>query len=275
MQENPEAEQHGTGERRCSFCGSAASESARYCPACGRALDHAPPDVDIAGWVQTGWNAFVKNIGPAIAIPLVVLVPVIALAIVGYFGFFGMAIAAQEFGGTRGGMIALGVMGAVFGLMGLFFVFLMPALQAGIYACFLQGVRSGEVTAARLGDGFRNWWACTWVSWVLGAATVACVPFMLVIVGIPVFFGIKSLLWLSLLRIVDKRQGGMEALDFAWNAMRGRLWMMLLFTFLMLVLTMAGNAAMYIGVLVTTPIAVASLAAAYSDLSTRRPGGTS
>ena len=99
---------------------------------------------------------------------------------------------------------------------------------------------------------------------------IACVPFFLVIVGIPAFFAVLGLLWLSLLRIVDERRGGMEALGFAWETMRGRRWMMLLFTLLMFALANAGAQAMWVGVLATTPIAMASLAAGYNDLSKRR-----
>ncbi|HUT73565.1 MAG TPA: hypothetical protein VM221_01870 [Armatimonadota bacterium] len=233
---------------------------------CGRALDYAPPDVDVGGWVKRGWDVFVNNIGPSIAIPLVMLVPLIGLGILVYVGIIGAVITADAVG-ARGEKIALAAMGSLFGLLGLFVAFLMPALLGGIYACFLAGARTGKVTAAHLGDGFRQWWACTWVCWVLGAASLVALPFTLVLIGLPVLYGIQSLLWLALMRIVDTRRGGMDALDFAWNAMRGRLWMMLLFTFLMTTLMNAGVSAMYLGALVTTPIATAALAAGYDALS--------
>ncbi len=258
--------------RRCAYCGSPVDESARYCPACGR-LPHQPAaDVDIARWMKRGWEMFVSNIGPAIAIPLVMLGPLLALAIIGYFGFIGAAFAASAFEHThaRAGAIVAAVMAGIGGLIVLSLLLVLPALSAGIYACFLDAVRGGRLTAARLGAGFRSWWACTWVSWALGAGMVACLPFMVILVGMPVFYGLLSLWWLSLLRIVDQQRGGLEALDFAWQTMRGRMWMMLLFTFLMFTLMNAGMAAMYLGMLVTTPIAMAALTAAYDDLSARK-----
>lgn len=275
MQEQSHTEPCAPQERRCASCGAPLDESARYCPSCGRPAERAAPDVDIAGWVKAGWDLFAENIGPAIAIPLVMLGPLAAFAIIGYAAFIGIAIAADALGHAHGGVIVAILTGAVFGLIGLFFALVMPALHVGIYACFLDGMRTGKLTAVKLGTGFRSWWACTWVSAVLGAAMIACIPFTFIIVGIPVFYGLFSLLWLALLRIADRRKGGLEALAFAWGTMRGRLWMMLLFTFLMNVLMSAGVQAMYLGVFVTVPIGMAALTAAYHDLSKRQPGATS
>jgi hypothetical protein len=96
-----------------------------------------------------------------------------------------------------------------------------------------------------------------------------CTPFVLVLVGIPALFAVGSLMWLSLFRILDRGQGGSEALSFAWNAMRERFWMMLGFTFLMMVLANIGVLAFGVGVLVTTPLAFGAYAAGYEAIAGR------
>ena len=94
---------------------------------------------------------------------------------------------------------------------------------------------------------------------------------MFVLIGIPVYIGIITLMWLSLFRITDSHKGGLEALSFAWNIMRGRLWTMLVYTLLVLTLSSVGIMGMYIGVLVTVPLGIAALACCYDALSRKEP----
>jgi hypothetical protein len=49
--------------------------------------------------------------------------------------------------------------------------------------------------------------------------------------------------------------------------MRGRFWMLLVFSFLVQILMNAGVAAVYLGVMATVPIGFATFAAAYDALS--------
>jgi hypothetical protein len=148
----------------------------------------------------------------------------------------------------------------------------VPALQGGVYACFLHGIRTGELKMDRLWAGFRRWWACTWVSWVLGVAILICLPLMFVLIGIPLALGLLTLHWLALFRIVDKGEGGMAALSFAVHVLRRRLWFMLVCTLIASAVMSAGVAGIYLGVLVTAPIADAALAASYDSLSREQEG---
>jgi len=269
MHDEPSFEQQPPQLRRCASCGSPLDEAARHCSSCGAPTDYAAPEVNIEGWIRAGWDLFVKNPAAAILIPLVMMAPAALLgALLGIFG--GLSFAAI-FGGlgmrSHASWAMIAAAAGVFGLLYLALALIMPALTAGIYACFLAGIRTGRLTAAHLGDGFRNWWACTWVVWVLDLAALICMPFVLILVGIPAIVGVVSLMWLSVLHIVDKGRGGAEALSFAWNVMRGRLWMMLLFTFLAFLLQSLGAIALYVGMLVTTPIMLGGLAAGYNALS--------
>ncbi len=264
MQGAPGSGQPGV-EGRCPSCGAASEESARYCPSCGRALVGGAGDIEIGNWVSAGWALFLRDIPMAIAIPLIVLIPAVGFCVLGYFGFFALAIIAEEVSGMPHLVPIL--MGALLGAGLLFFFLALPALQGGVYACFLQGIRTGKLTADDLWTGFRRWWPCTWVTCLLVGAAALCMPLMFLLIGIPLVLGLLTLHWLSLFRIVDKGRGGIEALSFAWCAFRGRPWIMLVYTLLMFTLMNAGVAAMYFGVLVTVPIADAALAAGYDSLS--------
>jgi len=147
-----------------------------------------------------------------------------------------------------------------------------PSVQGGVYACFLQGIRTGELKMDQLWAGFRRWWACTWVSWVLGGAAVICLPLVFLLIGIPLLFGLLTLHWLALFHIVDKGEGGIAALSFAVRVLRGRLWFMLVCTLIAFAVMSAGVAGIYLGVLVTAPIADAALAASYDSLSREQEG---
>ena len=168
--------------RRCAACGSPVDEAARHCSSCGAPTDYAAPEVNIEGWIRAGWDLFVKNPAAAILIPLVMMAPAALLgALLGIFG--GLSFAAI-FGGlgmrSHASWAMIATAAGVFGLLYLALALIMPALTAGIYACFLAGIRTGRLTAAHLGDGFRNWWACTWVTWVLNLVALICMPFAMI-----------------------------------------------------------------------------------------------
>jgi hypothetical protein len=193
------------------------------------------------------------------------VVPAIMLFGLLYFGSFGLALlSGPEADVSNPGFI---ILASIIGLVVLVLVLFLPAIRAGIFACFLEGLHTGRMTTGKLWIGLRNWWACTWVSWLLGLALLICLPFNFILIGIPVSLGINTLLWLALFRIGEKGQGGGEALTFAWDALRGRFWPTILYTLLVSLMMGAGVMAMYFGVIVTIPLGIASLAAGYEALS--------
>jgi hypothetical protein len=202
----------------------------------------------------------------AIAIPLVLFAVVFGFLLAGYFGFILTAILSDQKSGSPVPAVLI-AMGVLWGAVLLVWAAAVPALQGGVYACFLQGIWTGELKADRLWTGFRRWWACTWVSWALGGAIVICLPLVFLLIGIPLILGLLTLHWLALFHIVDKGEGGVAALSFAGRVLRGRLWFMLVCTLIAFAVMGAGIAGMYLGVLVTAPIADAALAASYDSLS--------
>jgi hypothetical protein len=253
------------GEQHCSGCGAAVNPLASYCSSCGRPLGIVPPEVDIGGWVQTGWRLFTGNVATAIGLCLLLVVPVFMTLGLLYFGGFGLVFFSTP--GPEVPKTGLVVVASVMGTGVLLLVLLLPAMRAGIMACFLDGMRTGKLTTGKLWVGFRHWWACTWVSWLLGLALLISLPFNLILIGIPISLGINTLLWLALFHIGEQERGGGEALAFAWNALRGRFWPMILSTLLVGLMMGAGAMAMYFGVIVTVPLGLASFAAGYDALS--------
>jgi len=259
-------QQPATGQA-CPACGHVAPAPVRYCPQCGRPWA-APQEPEFIQWAKAGWALFVRDIPMAVGLSLVVVVPCAAVVIFCYFGFFGVAVLADP---TTDAPVWLAVLlGGLVALLALAMSVVVPALQAGVYACFLEGMRTGRLSFDKIWTGFRNWWACTWVSGTLGSAALLCFPLLFILIGIPIVVGIVGLAWFSLFRIVDKERGGMEALSFAWRVMWERLWLRLVFVLLLMALMNVGVAGMYIGVFVTVPLAIAIFAAAYDTLGKER-----
>jgi hypothetical protein len=297
-EDQPEAEQPGVERRCCPSCASPLDESARYCPMGGRPV--APPtvSVDIRRWVKSGVVLCLRNPLSALSIAVVIIalvvVPVLAMLVPGL-------LLRQSV--PRGDLYTIwqdAVRWAYFFIV----VLVVPAVGAGACACFLAGIRTGALTAYRLGVGFRNWWACTWVLWVIRmaclmpgwliwwasdsssmAAISGAISMLLQLAGFTV-------IWPAEFRIVDRQCGGWDALEFAFTFLRGRFWKMLLFTFLMGLLVYAGLLAywalswipapaaivggsygfpwmIYLVALVALPVALAAFAAGYDALTKR------
>jgi hypothetical protein len=216
-------------------------------------------------WASAGWRLFLSDIPMAVAIPLIVIVPTIGFLAAGYFGLVAIAILGEH----QASLVRTSplIIVALVGALSLIWGVALPALHGGVYACFLQGIRTGRLTVDHLWAGFRHWWACTWVSCLLAGASVLCLPFALILVGLPLCLGVFTLQWLALFHIVDKGRGGVEALSFAWRVLSRRPWAMLVYSLLVVTLMNAGVMGVYIGVLLSVPIGYGILAASYLSLS--------
>jgi hypothetical protein len=270
--ESESGSQQPLADKPCPSCAVPLDETHRYCPACGRASVSAKGDQDIANWVRAGWMLFLKNVGAAVSIPLILIVPAIGGAMLWYASFiFGAIVSGAR---HRGGDPMPIMMLISFGALVLLGALLMPALQTGVYACFLRGIRTGSINADSLWTGFLRWWSCSWVSWVVGITTVLCIPLIfLFLLGIPLIVALFTVQWLALIRIADRGVGGMEALSFSFRVLHGRLWMMLLYSLIVITLMNAGLMAFYLGIIITMPIGIAALTAAYDELSERDDAG--
>lgn len=251
--------------RHCPSCGAVSDGSPHSCPSCGHMSVAGDGAFDIGKWVSAGWALFLRDIAMSVAILLVVIAPIVCLCVVGYLGVIVMAIPGEPQSGVP--RVVSTVMGAVLGAVVLIAGLVVPALQAGVSSCFLNGIRTGRLKADSLWAGFRHWWACTWVCGLLTGGTILCLPLGFLLVGIPLLLGLNTLYWISLFRIVDKGRGGMEALSFAYRVLRRRLWSMLVYSLLVFSLMTVGVMAMYIGVLISVPLGYGILAASYDSLS--------
>jgi hypothetical protein len=222
--------------------------------------------VNPLSWFESGRQLFLRNPLPAIALPFAVVGPLVLLGAAALAGTLAIELLADRVTGRLNELLTAAALEGYLGVLAVLFIAVMPALLAGVFACFLQGVRTGRLTADRLLDGFRSWWACTWVVWLLESAVGLSIPLIVVLIGAPCIYALHTLIWLALFRIVDKRQGGGQAILFAWRVMQERWLMLTFFTFVMMTVVMAGTLVL-IGMILITPIATAALAAGYDALS--------
>jgi hypothetical protein len=288
MANQPEGEEKEAAHRPCPHCGASLKASARYCPECGRPVAAplaAPlPRVDILAWLKSGWHLFAANPMAGVLIPLAMVGPLVVLrlaqrAVMRQLAGFDVAELDQP---TLVTLLITWVSLLIYALVA-------PALAAGVGACFLEGIRSSDLTIHRLGTGFRHWWPSTWVAWLPCLGLWLFSPF----VAVPAGFLLFTFAWLAIFRIADTGCGGIKALRFAWEAMRGRAGKMLLFTFVAVVLAWAGlfgdwvvslipvrpesggvgyelmPRIVYVVALITLPVVVGAAAAAYDALSKR------
>ena len=223
-------------------------------------------------WLEAGRQLYARNLTAAIAIPLAALVPLAVLAAAALASGMVAGYLSGKAPGTMPELVTAATVEGYMGIISIVFLVLMPALVAGVLACFLDGIRGGKLTARHLRDGFRSWWACTWVVWLLECGTAVSIPLIPVLVGVPGIYALHTLMWLALLRIVDVRLGGVEALGFAWRTIQGNWVMLTLFTFIVMTLVTAGTVVI-VGVVTVTPIIAGTLAAGYEALSEREPRG--
>jgi hypothetical protein len=232
-------------------------------------LNQDPPRIlSPLAFLERGRQLFSHNLTRAMAIPLAAIGPLAAFGALAFAGPAVLLPTAEKALGHPPELVVGAIIEGYFGIVSITFILLMPALIAGVAACFLGGIRSGSLTADRLGDGFRNWWSCTWVVWLLECGTAVSMPLVAILIGVPGVYGLQALIWLALFRIVDRQQGGVEALAFAWRVMRSNWLMLTVSTFVMITLVAAG-VLVVVGIATIVPVIAGALAAAYDDLSTR------
>lgn len=216
-------------------------------------------------WFDAGRRLYTRNLLPALLIPLAVFLPLTLLAAAALATGHVATCLSRALPGATPDLLPAALVETYLAVTSLLFLVLTPALVAGVFACFLDGIRTGKLTARRLGDGFRSWWSCTWVVWLLVSCSTISLPLIAVLIGVPTLVAAQALLWLALFRLVDARRGGLDALLFAWHVLQGRWPMLIIFTFLVTTLFTAGTVVL-VGFATTTPLLLGTLAAGYEAL---------
>jgi hypothetical protein len=133
-------------------------------------------------------------------------------------------------------------------------------LIGGLYRMAINQVRSGQLS---LGDMFS---VTDVLPSLLGAALLSGLATFagLLLCVIPGLL-ISGLLMFTIPLVVDQRMGAIEAMSTSWNTLKGQAVMALVFIFVTGLLATAGVIACFVGVLVTAPLAVLSIATLYRD----------
>jgi uncharacterized membrane protein len=133
-------------------------------------------------------------------------------------------------------------------------------LIGGLYRMAINQVRTGQLT---LGDMFS---VTDVLPSLLGAALLS---------GLATFLGlllciipgliVSGLLMFTIPLVVDQRMGAVDAMSASWNVLKSQAAMAVVFLIVIGLLAGAGAIACFVGMLVTGPLAILSLATLYRD----------
>jgi hypothetical protein len=211
-----------------------------------------------------GWNALMKNFaGVSLPIAVAVFVLAVPVGIVASLSRFMLAFAVDyvdpSFIGLFGIVIQIGI-GGVF--------LLANAFIAGGVVEFALKVARGQ--SPSFGDEFGGgkYFGAMFVGWIGFSIAVGIGAILCVVPGYIVQFG----LWPFAFIIVDQKLGGIDALKKAWAMTTGHKVNIFVFWLLCLLVTIAGELACGIGVLlVSMPIIIIASAHMYLTLKGEPP----
>jgi len=183
----------------------------------------------------------------------------IVFAINFVFGLFigGAEIASRDSGGS------LFVFPALFGarmIVNIVSYVISVFLLGGMYRMAINKLRNNPIAVSDLfnvGDVFP--------ALLLGAFLVGLLCFIGFILCIIPGIIVGGMLMFTIPLIVDRRLGAIEAISQSWNALKGDLLNATLFYFVVTLIAAAGILACGVGILVTFPLFVLSIALAYRD----------
>jgi uncharacterized membrane protein len=133
-------------------------------------------------------------------------------------------------------------------------------LQAGLASAAIKHVRGGTVEVNDLFAGVSNL-GNVLAGGIIMAIAVAVGLVLCIIPGLIV----GGLLMFTYLLIMDKGAGGVDALGMSWNTLKPQLVMAAVFYLVTSLIAAAGVVALGVGVLVTAPLAMLSIALTYKN----------
>lgn len=231
-------------------------------------MDNTPVvEVRIGDWISEGWNMFTRQwkgwVTLSASFFVVIVLPMFAFIAVMYVMLFATMMSQQQHSRNAPPEIPiLAVLGFYLGFFALIIV-LMPLtvlLIGGAYRAAFKQLRGGRIE-------FRDLFSARDCYWRLLGATV--IHFALAIIGgvlciIPAFI-IGGLLFFTIPLIVERNLGIADAIRTSRKLTQRRLWMFVLFAFLVQLIASVGSYACYIGLLATWPLMFTITVVAYRD----------
>jgi uncharacterized membrane protein len=149
----------------------------------------------------------------------------------------------------------LPIIGQIVGML------LSVVLSAGVYGAAIKHVRGGKVEIGDLFTGFSNLGNVLAGGVLMTLATMVGMVFCIV-PGIIV----AGLLMFTYFLIMDRKVGGVDALKMSMDTLKPQLGMAAVFVLVTILIMAAGAIACGVGLLVTIPIGILSLALTYRNV---------
>lgn len=252
------------------------------------------PRIEIGSCLERAWKAITSNFGPVIVSGLLfVLMMLVAGAIFGVIVAIGFGVTGLRPGGGGGGglpsvPVIIGLVIA-FVVVGLAFLIGSTVVTAGYSWFYLNLVRDGQANYGMIFEGFRRQLRPllgalviqTLISIAVSAPFSIAVQFMamsggssaitmlatgvLQIISIAISLYLWAIWFFTTLLILDKGMRAWPAMQLSRKLVSKRLWMMLLFVVVAVILALAGVLACVIGLFVSVPLFMAMKAALYDD----------
>jgi zinc-ribbon domain len=234
----------------CSDCGSEILESDQFCPVCGYPADQPPApsetstprtssSLPLGQYLKTGWGLFMQYPG-------------------GFIGFFLIYLLIQmvlHFSAAAGGPAAVSIVGALATFA------IGPAMMMGNFIVSAKLLQNHTPQFSDFFLGFRFFVPLLLTGLVVGVLT--CIGTMFLI--IPGIYLMVAYVFATSL-VVDRRLDFWPALELSRKTVQPIWFGMFGFFLLVLLLDLVGIVALVIGLLVTVPVTMCAVTAAYADI---------
>jgi uncharacterized membrane protein len=223
-------------------------------------------EVRIGDWISEGWNMFTQQwkgwLTLSASFFVVVILPMLVFLGVMYVGMFATMMSQQQSRRGSPEMPIATILGFYLGVFALIIV-LLPLtvfLIGGAYRAAFKQLRGGRVE-------FRDLFSARDCYWRLLGATV--IHGALVFIGamlciLPAFI-VGGLLFFTAPLIIERNLTIADAIRASRELTQRRLWMFILFAFLVQLIASVGSYICYVGLLATWPLMFTITAVAYRD----------
>jgi len=231
-------------------------------------MDNNPViEVRIGDWISEGWNMFTQQwkgwLTLSASFFVVIILPMLSFIAVMYVMMFATMMSQQQHSRNASPEMPIAAfLGFYLGLFALIIVLLplMVFLMGGAYRAAFKQLRGGRLE-------FRDLFSARDCYWRLLGATL--IHGVLVFIGamlciIPAFI-VAGLMFFTIPLIVERNLGIADAIRASRELTQRRLWMFILFAFLVQLIASVGSYACYVGLLATWPLMFTITVVAYRD----------
>ena len=237
-----------------------------------------PPGPGVGAWVSEAWQLVSANIGMAIAMMLLPLIPMLIVGVIMALSGLPAALSAMAAGGPEhvgeglsalaGGSVLLGMIVSF-----VFLIIVMPALQLGILSCFWEMIQTKKLTFDKIMDGLPMFASAIGLGLLFGLINIVVsivagvIPILGQIAGLVVMFPLMAWMSLSLYQMAVQKVGTIDAIGAGWNLLMRDFWILCLLGLVCWLIGLAGVIACLVGTFVAQPVVNAAFGVCYRDMT--------